>query len=333
MNNLKLKIILILITSCFYFLASDIPAHAQNVSLGIYPPIMQADVTAPADPKADIYLENQSDQSVDINIAYKAFQAANSLDGQIEILDNTSAFPDPLFFYRIKILDGNQSIKSLTLSPKQNKKLTIEMPIPANQAKGDYYFTVLFTSSPSNSIISNSSEQSLGVAMNVLLSVGPKGKTQGYIQQFSAPLFVNNGPIPFSLALQNTSDHFITPKGEIIIKNLFGQNVGKVTLMPVNILANSTRQIPDLLQADVNSKDYAVIQSIVEKNALPVAVWPEKFLIGPYTANLTLSLSDSGPTFTKSLLFFAFPLTYLIAIILIFIITIFIILRVKRKMI
>jgi type II secretory pathway component PulF len=62
-----------------------------------------------------------------------------------------------------------------------------------------------------------------------------------------------------------------------------------------------------------------------------VAIWPEKFLVGPYTATLTLSLSDSGPLFTKQIVFFAFPLEYLAAILLIIGLIIFIAVRVNNS--
>ncbi len=100
---------------------------------------------------------------------------------------------------------------------------------------------------------------------------------------------------------------------------MFGQNIGKVSLLPVNILSNSQRIIPD---TDFPQR----------KDLKPTALWSEKFLIGPYTANLNLKLTDQGPVLSRSITFFAFPLTYIIAIFIIFIITVFIILRVKSKL-
>jgi len=131
--------------------------------------------------------------------------------------------------------------------------------------------------------------------------------------------------------VKNTSDHYITPKGDIVITNMFGQNVGKINLLSVNILSNTVRRIPDSAQSNPDSKDYQTIKAIVDKNQYPVAVWPEKLLIGPYTANLTIALSDTGPLFKKSIVFFAFPTEYLLGLLAIIIVIIFIILRVRQK--
>ena len=99
--------------------------------------------------------------------------------------------------------------------------------------------------------------------MNVLLTVGPKGKTNGILEDFSSPLFVDSGPVAFNVAVKNTSNHFIQPRGEIIIKNMFGQAIGKVSLLQVNILADSTRRMPDTLQITTDKKQYEKTNSLL----------------------------------------------------------------------
>lgn len=317
-----MKKILICLFAYLLIFAFAGKAFAQSVSLGIYPPIVQIDSTPPADIKTVINLQNFSDSISTINISIKAFQAAQSNDGQIELLNDYSNFIDPFFINRVRILDDQKRITSLTLSPKQKKNLAMQIQIPKNQPHGDYYFTVIFSTVAQSSTLSNSTLQSGGVAMNVLLTIGPKGKNQAVIQDFSTPIFANSGPVPFNVLIYNKSDHFITPSGEIIITNMFGQNVGKVNLLPVNILSNSTRFIPDSKYVNEERKEYKS----------PVAIWPEKFLIGPYTAKLSLSLSENSPALERSITFFAFPFSYLIAVLLILAITVFIIFRVKSKL-
>ncbi len=335
MKNLKFKIIKAFLTliliSIFYILNAN-AAHAQTVDLGIYPPIFQAQTTAPSDINVPFYIENFADSPVSISVSLKPFTASSMENGQIEFLDNTNSLPDPLILEKVKILDNNNPITSLNLSAKQKKNLNLEIQIPANQPKGDYYFSIIFNSNP-NISNSNSSGASAGVASNVLLTVGPVGKTQGIIEEFSSPFLSFNGPIPFTVKLRNTSNHFITTKGDIIIKNLFGQSIGKVSLLPVNILSNTIRRIPDSLQStDISDKNFAKIRDTVQNNQFPVAVWPEKFLFGPYTANLTLSMSEQGPVYQRQIVFFAFPLEYLLAFLLIIGIVIYIAVRVRKKL-
>ena len=326
--NIKIFTLILILGS---FLLGVTKVNAQNVSIGIFPPIMQMDTTPPANVNADFYVQNQSDTSVDLNIVFKPFKPANNKNGEIEIIDSIASFPDPLFINRIKVLDQGEPIKTLTIGPKQTQKLVLEVTLPPNEQKGDYYFTVFFVSKPLSSLKSNSTLASATIGMNVLLTVGPKGKTEGGITRFETPFFVNSGPIPFKVEVANRSDHFFAPTGEIIIKNMLGAKKGKVKLMPVNILSNSTRYIPDITQANIESEGYKKIAEAVEDQSFPVAVFPQKFFLGIYTATLNVSLEENGPTFTKSITFFAFPITYILTIFIVLGLIVFISLRVKKK--
>ncbi len=328
-NKLLIITILVLIYSLIPQLGGK--TYAQGVSVGIYPPIMQMDTTAPTNANADFYLQNQSQESVDFNIIVKPFRPNNNIDGEIELVDNIASFPDPLFVNRVKVLSEGEAIKSLSIGPKQTEKLVLEVTLPPNQIKGDYYFTVLFVSSPKSLIKTNSTLTQTSIGMNVLLTVGPKGKTEGLISKFATPFFVNTGPIAFKVQITNKSGHYIAPTGEIIVKNMLGNEKGKVKLMPVNILSNSSRYIPDLSQADPDSSEYKKIEDIILKQDLPVAVFNQRFLLGIYTATLNIALNENGPSFRKTITFIAFPITYLLSIFIILGIITFIILRVRRK--
>ncbi len=313
-KNLKLKISLVLLFT-FYVLGFRFApmAHAQNVDLGIYPPVFQIQANTPSDIKIPFFIQNFTDSSIPLTILLKPFTADPAENGNITFLDVPN-YPDPYLPQRIQVLDQDNSIGDLILSPQQKKDLVLEVQIPSNEPKGDYYLSLVFSSNADTINGRNSSQATIGIAGNILLSIGPIGKPQGYIEDFSTPFFVSKGPIPFTLRVKNTSDHYVTPKGNIVIKNLFGQAIGKIDLLPVNILANTVRRIPDSLQSSST-----------------LAVWPEKFLFGPYAATLTFALSDNGPLFTKTVTFFAFPLEYLIAILLIIGLIIFIAVRVNKS--
>jgi hypothetical protein len=330
MKNLKLKILLLIISLIFTF-KYPIVAHAQSVDLGIYPPIFQIQTVPPSSIKIPFSIQNFADSSVNLTISIKPFTAADSENGDITFLNDLSSYPDPSLLGRIQVLDNDNAIDTLTLAPKQKKDLNLTIDIPKNEVKGEYYISLLFNSNSQNTNNSSSSQTTAGIASNILLSVGPLGDPKGYIEDFSAPPFITQGPVPFTVRVKNASDHYLTPKGDITISNMFGQTIGKVNLLSVNILSDTIRRIPDSIQSDTTSSSYAKIKDVVDKNTYPVAIWPEKFLVGPYTATLTLALSDSGPLYKKSIMFFAFPSEYILAILIIIIIVLFIILRVKRK--
>lgn len=328
---IKLRALGIILLYTFYFLFSAGASRAQSIDLGIYPPVFQVDVTPPADIKVPFFLNNFTDQSVDLILSFKPFEPSSEENGQISFLE-INDFADPFIFQKIIVLEDGIPVNSITLAPKQEKQLVLEFKMPSNQQKGDYYFSLIAATGNQPIDNSNLSAATGAVAANVLLSVGPQGKTQAILENFSAPLFSTRGPLPFTVRLRNTSDHFIAPKGDIIIRNMFDQPVGKVKLLPVNILSNSIRRIPDSLQSGtISDKDFEKIRTVVEKNKFPVAVWPEKFLLGWYKATLTLSLSDQGPLIRKQIIFFAFPIEYIIGILLIISLVISIALKVRKR--
>lgn len=329
---MKKQILKIVLFSIIFllFVSNSSKAFAQAVDIGVYPPIIEVNLTPPANIKIPFTVFNYTEESVDLKLNIKPFGASEEENGQIVFTDFTN-LPDPFINDKIIVYDKETPIDSLTLFPKQQKDLVLQLKIPAKQAKGDYYLSMIFLTGANAITTSNSSGASAGVTSNILLSVGPQGKTKGILEDFSAPFFVSKGPVPFNVRLRNTSDHFITPKGDIIIKNMFGQAVGKVNLLPVNILSNSIRRFPDSLQGAVSEKDYKQIKETVEKNKYPVAVWPEKLLLGVYKATLTMSLSDQGPVFRKETYFLAFPAEYLMTILIVIGIVIFIVLRIKKK--
>ena len=304
---------------------------AQSVSLGIYPPVFEMETTPPSDIKVPFFIQNYTNSSVNLKISLKPFTQAPSEDGQVEFLDDTFSYPDPVFLQRVQILYQGNSVDLLTLSPNERKNLILEIQVPPNETKGDYYFSIIFNSLNNFEGSDTSSKASGGIATNVLLSVGPVGKTQGYIQEFSSPLFLNQGPVPFTVRIKNTSDHYITPTGSISITNMYGQNIGEVHLLPVNILSNTIRRIPDSMQSPTASPS-ASLNSYFKTLDKVYAVWPETFLLGLYTAKLNVSLSSKGPVFTREITFFAFPIEYMIAILIIIGITVFVVLRVKKQL-
>lgn len=315
MKNNKLKII----SNIFSFLIFEIlfiifnlsfapSASAQGISVGIDPPIIQIEAKAPAIINSGVTIQNESDQTITYNIFLMPFNSSFAKNGEVEF--DKSLLPKySNLFKTVQVSERNRVITEVKLAPRQSKNLNLRIAVAAGQPASDYYFSVLFISEEN----ANSGESSFtgaraGIATNVLLSLGPKSKTQGHIRQFSAPGFVTKGPVEFTLNVANTSTHFVTIKGNLLIKNVFGQTVGNIDLLPVNILAGSERFLGS-----------------------PRIFWNEKFLLGIYKADLTVALSEEGPILKKSLTFFAFPAELILGLITGLILTIGIVRRVKKK--
>lgn len=302
----------------FLFFAGAKEASASDFALGVYPPILQIQATVPVIISKDITVVNASRDAEDVSVVLRPFTASSSNNGQVLYLPSgTKMSPDKDIFKKVQILDGDNPITELSLAPKQKKTVTVRIGLPKDEPGADYYFSVLFISKTSPDTTVNGSRITAGIGMNVLLSISPKDKTQGFLEEFSAPLFNQTGPIPFTVKLNNASRHFITPTGQILVRNMFGQLIGKIELESVNVLGNSTRYLPTKENQSVHGH--------------PVAMWNEKVLFGPYRANIVLSLSDEGPIFTRTVYFFVMPWEYIVGFFLAIILIAIVIERVRRK--
>jgi hypothetical protein len=299
MNEKNLKTILIFLISALFSVAYAQSAFASEFSVGIYPPINKVIVDPGSNASIPIYIQNYDKEQVELEIKIKAFTFSSKFDGQAEIVpDSTRLSADyENVISGVKVLDGDKQINSLTLSPLERKGLVIDLEIPKNQPTKDYYVSLIAKSKASSLDQTNVSSIVAGIATNLLISVGKPESPTGIIQDFSTNIFDLKGPIKINLLLENTGKNVFSPKGTVIIKNIYGQVMGAMETVPVNILSHSSRFIPSL-----NSASKTEI------------IWNEKNPLGLYQVELSLTLSPEGPLFKRKIYFIAAPIKTLIII-------------------
>ncbi|HSX08588.1 MAG TPA: hypothetical protein VLF93_00360 [Candidatus Saccharimonadales bacterium] len=330
-QTVRIFVILFWVCSLFLLLPKDV--FADGSSFEISPSVLKIQAKPPADVWAPFTVVNRSDQPTTFTIGYKPFDPQASQNGNVVFLKNGSPIQgqDKKIFQHIQVVDAkNNSFSTIVIGPKQSTTLRLHLVLSANEPSSDYYFSLIFLQSPSaiNQNISKDidnrkntvSTLQTGIGMNILLAVGEKEAPIANIDSFTTSFFKDSGPVPFELTVFNDGPHFISPSGQILIKNMFGQTVGKIDIPSTVILDGTGRTL--------TSK--AIITS-AGSSSKPLLIWPEKFILGLYTATLTLAVSDQGPIYTRTINFFAFPIHYLFYILGLVLIAILFYLRVKRK--
>jgi hypothetical protein len=329
------NILAIVIFALVALLLHPTPASASQVSLQLSPPLLKIQLDPPADLQAPLTIENTGSNDTEIKVLFKPFTASLDGNGQIEYLpdNSTQSFVDQEIFQKIELLDGDIPVKTFELGPKQKKQFQLHVAIPKTELPADYYFSIIFlANSLANDTPAPNTDQEAtaqttletGVATNVLLSIGTHDEIKAYIQEFSSPFFLQSGPVPFTLKIKNAGAHLITPKGVILIKNLFGQTVGRLDLASTNILTNTTRALFAMPKNPSNPPNINLND--------PKIIWPEKFLLGPYTATLSIAMSDKGPLYTRTIHFFAMPVYIFLGLLISSLITITLVLRIRKKL-
>jgi len=143
---------------------------------------------------------------------------------------------------------------------------------------------------PSDSQTPTRSASSISQKVGTLLYVIIEGDIheEAFIRGFTAPSWVEYGPVPITYSIENVSDIHITPQASIEIRNLFGKVVTTLQIEPLNIFPYSTRSFSAQLDR----------------------VWG----LGPYFAHLTVPYGTGGKIVSASLVFWMIPYRLLLAV-------------------
>lgn len=293
MKSFKIATFLILLSSSLFI--SD--TYAQDISLGISPPLTEIMIQPGKDFSQIYQLTNEGPQTI---IIPKIVPFTTNDDfGNVKLLEKYNHNLDdyPSWF---KIVDPKlNSNNAFLLPPGAKKNVTMEIAVPENAPEGDYYLTLLFETDNSGLIGGDISSVNAKIGTNILLTVSKDGNPtqKAKVSEFSAPLISDSfKPINYKVVIANTGSAFFKPVGKIIIKPFLGKEK-VIEIAPQNILASSERQIP-----------------CVKDEALITCTFREKFLLGTYIAELSFQADGEGETYSKSATTVTFPYLLLVAI-------------------
>jgi hypothetical protein len=276
---------------------------AENFSLGLSPQTII--ITAPVGKVAKTYvdIENFSDSPTTLSILFKEFTVSEKDDNQIEFLPLTEKFIT--YTKSISVTIDDRVIERFVLPAKTKQRINMSIPIPKDETHRDNTFSIIFTDITENATSSNISATKIrgAIGTNILLKTEDNSTSSLNIDQFSTKFFQKQGPVPFVIKLHNPGDSFISPQGTLKIRNMFGQLVGKIDLINLNILANRSRTYFSEEDNNLTNGEKAVI-------------WPEKFLLGVYSAELLFTLPENPNTYTRTIYFLAFPIQEIIILVL-----------------
>jgi hypothetical protein len=193
----------------------------------------------------------------------------------------------------------------LIVSPRQrqvgpNELVTYDVVIqvPKDALPGGHYAMILHHPSATNGkfakgINEPTSASEISPKVGTLLYVKVAGNIheEAYIRNFTAPQFVEYGPVSMQYSIENLSDIHITPQSSIVVKNMFGLPVQTIAVEALNVFPYASRTF--------------------------TAQFDKIWGIGPYTAHLTVPFGDSGKMLTATVVFWMFPTRVVLAILVI----------------
>jgi len=259
-------------------------SFAQNTvssqSLEVSPPSQELQADPGQTILARAKVRNKSADSINIKVRIEDFTAVGE-EGQVALIEN-----------------GPQSLTSWTvlepatfpLKPGEAKEIVAKINVP-KEAAGGHYGSFVFSVGGGQATPGTASVAQELASLFLIRISGPVSEKL-LISEFSAPAFLEFGPVPFTIKFTNSGNVHVKPFGLINITDIFGRVVKDVVVRgETNIFPGASR--------------------IVTVN------YDEKWLFGPYKAQAVLNFGSKNEALLATTTFFVFPVRIAAAILLV----------------
>ncbi len=205
-------------------------------------------------------------------------------------------------------------VKTFKLKSKQRANLPVTISIPQDAEPGGKYASVLVSTasegagSPGENKAKTISRVGALYFVRIAGPVKEAGKLTDFRLAGPAKSFYEKGPFNFEILFENTGNIYLTPGGSVEVKNMIGQVVDNLEVVPFF-------SMPDSLRAAQVS-------------------WDSPFAFGRYTATVSLERGyreSISSTDSMTLTFWVFPWKITVGLVLAIIIIFFILRKILRK--
>ncbi|NOY15059.1 MAG: hypothetical protein GXP43_02470 [bacterium] len=225
-----------------FFLSNPLPAMAEPVGLGVYPPILTVRLTPGGQVKQPIRLFNYMPKDVWVDVQVIAFN--RSTPNGLPIWDEAITVPD-----WIKVTGPiNLKYNAHPVKASSYQDFVVNITPPPQTPLNDWYFTVLFKQKPSFDSAKLRLTHQIG--MNILLSLDSTLKVKTPVKlafsRLDAPFLINPWPseVPLKIQVYNPNSFWVTVLPTIKLKKVIGIGPDQTQiLVPVNILGRNKRWI------------------------------------------------------------------------------------------
>lgn len=188
-------------------------------------------------------------------------------------------------------------IDSIALNHGDRLNMQVKITAPQDAVAGSHYAAIFASVSGGESTAGNARVKLVSrVGTLILINVPGNNRESGGITDFSSgKKYYRQGPVDFSTTFENSGNVYEKVKGEIAIRNILGTEIAHVPLKDWTVLSNSSR--------------------------IQTASWDRKWIMGRYTATLTVFYGLGGNLKdTREIIFYAFPWHVALLILLILIV-------------
>jgi len=291
-----LRPIILLIVLVGLILAFQINAQATGISISPLTFELTANPNDVLTNKLKVY--NPTDSIVAIKMEVEDFTVAGEM-GEVRIE------PAETETYSLaKWVEVEPS--EFTLEPREQKFVDFTIAIPQNAEPGGHYGSVLATTAGVMGAGITGAAIAQKVGTLVLLTVAGEVTENLNVKEFSAPDFLEYGPVSFTIRFENTGTVHVRPRGFVTITDWRNKKVIDLEFPQRNVIPGAIRRIDTSFN--------------------------KKWLFGRYTAMLVGSYGTTNTPLNPSVLtFWVFPWKITLAISLALLLALFILFKTRKR--
>lgn len=238
-------------------------------SLSVSPASQEVQTDPGSTSRIKATIRNQSNETLPIKVRVEDFTASGD-EGQVALTADS-----PYSVVGWTTVTPN----SFSLGPGETREINATIRVPVGAA-GGRYGSFVFSVTPEGAG-ANDAKVAQEIASLFLVRIsGPVNEVLS-LNEFSAPQFSEQGPIPFTMKFKNSGNVHVKTLGLINITGMFNHKIKDIVVKPTNIFPGADR--------------------------LVVANLDKEFLIGPYTATAVMYYGSKNEVLSSGVSFFVFP--------------------------
>lgn len=318
MKNIYTNIFKGIFVLLFFFSLSFIfssNALADSISIGTAPTSEKLKLSPGQKYNGELVVWNLTPKAITYNIVVKGFRQIENQPGTAIMLTDTEESKS--LYTATNWTKVN--IDNIELIPNKNEKIYYEINVPKDATKGEYTVIIAFISENEEKLTGTGATTTLTLGMPILIQIGEEFVENAELLKFyTEKNFYEYPTLTFNTRIKNLGDTHITPVGEIVLTNIFNQEITRIPFNPnyQSILRDNTGdyETPWNLGTFL-TKDKAIV-------------------LGPIRANLILTYRTFQPGFaplTSELTFWILPWKIILIAIVIIVAIIVIIKNSKKK--
>jgi len=310
----KIALLVTVFTMVFLFSFKEQTLAQTSFNLGTAPSSEKLQLQPGDTHQGEIVIWNLSDDTTLYKVYIRGFRQIENQPGTAIMLTEQE---DEQALYTASSW-VTVSRDQINLVPNKNEKIFYDIKVPQDVTKGEYTVIIALISEIDEEIITTGTTSALSSGTPILIKVGEDFVENAELIRFTTDKnFYETPNIRFETRLNNLGDTHISPIGEIVLTNIFKQEVGRISFNE-----NGQSILRDNIADYETVWDYGSFLSA-----------DKKLILGPIDADLLVMYRSFQPGFaplSATTSFWILPWKYIVLLLLIIITTV-VILKMRKK--